>query len=411
MNKLFIISLFLLACLTTKGQMPNYLIYDQNQSQQFGSENIITTHNLLYNFSDSLIPHKLWNEDKFGHKVGGVGYRAIKLGLLDFQIDWFLTLIQHEVFGHGSRYREFGYSNISYELNLFYPYGQANGRANFSNPYQYLSTEEQISARNVAGSESNNLLASNLEERMLVNNQIHYRQGLLYLISKNDLLLYLSTTFIEIDNGGDMESYISNINPSTPFGDGPYTSEKLFKQSLISLLNPMQVYSAWAIGKNYLLDGNSKLPKIPTIKIKEIGYLPAFNYNLTPFGSEYILNQYFVKGNRLLTIKARLGDNTFHSFYGGGIKIANLIDKQKIKLNINIEAWHQPSFQLGGENIKNIDEGIGVLANTSVSYFPFIKLNKIGIYTLLGYKTEGYVMGEQLDNGLLLRFGFSLNLD
>jgi hypothetical protein len=411
MNKLLIITTLLLACFSVKGQIPNHFIFDKNQSQQFGSENIITTHNLLYNFSDSLIPHKLWNEEKIGSKIGGIGYRAIKFGLLDFQIDWLLQLIQHEVFGHGSRFREFGYSDISYELDLLYPYGQAEGHAHFNNPWQYLNTTTQITSHYLAGSEANNLMASNLEERMLLNNQIHYRQGSLYLISKNDFLLYLTATITNFENGGDMENYISSINPNTPFGSGPYTSEKLFKQSLISLINPMQIYSAWAIGKNYLLDGNSTMPKIPTIKIKEIGYLPAFNYNLTPFGSEYILNQYFIKGNRLLTVKARLGDNTFHSFYGGGFKIANLIDKQKIKLGINLEGWQQPSFQLSGETIKNVDEGFGVLANTAVSYFPFTKIKKFGVYSLIGYKTEGYVIGEQLDKGIILRFGLSLNLN
>ena len=71
---------------------------------------------------DRYLKPRWFEEDKKSRKAIGIFYRLSKTVLLDNVIDHLAILTQHEVFGHGSRYREFGYKNNSYSLSLFPPY-------------------------------------------------------------------------------------------------------------------------------------------------------------------------------------------------------------------------------------------------------------------------------------------------
>ena len=399
-------------------QIPNYLLYDFKQSQQFGSENIVTIHKLLYKAEDFLLPSKLWEENTVFKKGAGIGYRTLKLGLIDLQIDYLLVLTQHEVFGHGARYREFGYKESSYILNFAIPFGDGSGLAiSGARETGRLFTHSEQIAKIHGGNEANIVLSENIGSRVLFDNKIHYREGLLYLISKNNLLAYIWFDKFRNDGSisnfanGDIASYVMRMNSENFESGKRYTLNKLAWQSTISLLNPIQLYTAFTIGKTYLLDGNEIFEDIPTIKINAIKYLPAFGYNLTPFGSEFILTQYFITETKLIQVKINLGDNTFHEFFGGGIQVYSLINLPKFMLSANLEGWYQPAIKVGGKTIEQTKGGLGYLFKTDMSLFPFNNANSFGFFTQLGYKTNGYVLGEQLKRGLIFKFGLALKMN
>jgi hypothetical protein len=396
----------------SSGQVPDHFLYDSRQSQHFGAENIITVHRILYKQQDSLIPARLWDEDAGHRKFFAIGYRMIKLGLLDLQVDYLLGLTQHEVFGHGGRYREFGYTKSSYNLSLAFPFGNGSGFARSGTPQPgRLSTGIEGLIKITGGNEANLVLADKIVPRILSKNQFHYRESLLYLISKNNLAAYIWLDKLKENGpigGGDMASYVMSINAIHASPGKYYTLDKLARQSLVSLLNPIQLYSAFAIGKTYVLDGNERMNKIPAIKIKNIRYLPAIGYNLTPFGSEFILDQYFISEKTLFHWNTRVGDNTFHSFWGGGVRVYNFVNKPSLLLSADMKIWHQPSMALGGKTIENTHGGLGFQATADVSFFPFKRARTFGLFTQAGYKTDGYVTGEQLNNGMIFRFGASL---
>ena len=314
---LFFVSTF------TFSQSPYNLIYDTNQSQYFGAENIATFHSFIYRGFDKFIPHRLSDEKTFLKKTVGIGYRFAKLSLVDFQIDFLLALTQHEVFGHGSRMRELGYIDIHYNLSPLPPFGRGGSYASADYPIDFIGTKYQRMAISFSGNEGNLVLSENLEERMLMKNNIHYREALLFWTSRNNLLAYsISTLFL--NDEGDILSYIKILNPGNEI---KYDDKKLFLHNLTAVLNPIQLYSVWTMTNTYLLKGESRLEKFPTFKIKEYQYVPSINFNLTPFGSEFLINQYLIKNNRLLRAQIRIGENTFNNFYGGGIKCINLIRK------------------------------------------------------------------------------------
>ena len=397
---------FLFTRLSLFCQLPSLVIYDNNQSHQFGANNLLTAHKIIYQNLNEIIPTKLWDESNLFKKAGGISYRALRLGATGFQIDVNTVLIQHEVFGHGSRMREFEYSNIKYTFNHIFPFnfgGTAGGRSSFPNsPTQRILVSS-------GGVEGDLILSEKLEESVLITEKLHYRQSSLFLVSRNNLLRYSRR---DIRNFGDISSYVNQINSKYSTTQNEISVRNIFNQALVTLLNPLQLYALLNLSKDYLIDASLTPMKLPFIKIKKVNYLPSLNFNLTPFGGEFIFNNHFVKNEKLLLLRARFSDSRFANFYGGTIKYLNWINTESIKLNASIDLWNQPSYSIGSPNeLEQINEGFGFMTKSSVNYFPVSKFHKIGIHGEIGYKTNGYVMGEKLGQGLILRVGIAIKLN
>jgi hypothetical protein len=390
-------------------------IYDKHQSEFFGSENLRTIHFGIYRFQDSCIPHKFNDEKTFVKKVSGGLYRFSKTFLLDFQIDYLIGLSQHELFGHGARYREFGYIKSSYQINMPFPFGSGGGFARsgeLKKGYR-ITTSESIST-SLSGNEGNLVLSNDLSTQILISGNIHYRQALLYLITQNNQLGYIWITKLKnkdpIFSSNDIESYLFTLNNFYYFKSNKLINiEKLADQSLISILHPIQLLSVYTILYNYGWKGESGNSNIPMIRFGEIKYLPAFNYHLTPFGPEYHFINYLKSKQKLFIADFHKGDETHNEFYGLGISAHNILTGNGFNVNVHLNGWNQPELELeyyGGRDNSNKS---GYSVKAEVNFLPIKNNTKSGLYLLAGYKTKGYVMGEALDEAFILRFGIYMN--
>lgn len=408
--------LFLLSFLfVLKGfsQIPNYLLYDKNQSQSFGAENSITAHKYLTKISDQLIPISFHEENSFSKTTLGISYRLVKLGLLDLQIDWLFMLTQHEVFGHGARAREFGYIENKYEIHPAPPYSDGSSRTFLGTlKKDEIFTVNKIIPFEAGGGEANLMLSQRLMPRLLLGNKMHYREGSLYLLTQNNLFFSIWNEHLSMGSkvkfNGDIRRYVDLMNGRQFSRENRYSIKQLANQSLISLLNPIQFYAGYGLFKSYLVDGESFLDNIPMIKFATFKYLPTFDYNLTPFGAEFISNHYFVSSDRLYQINLNYGDKVFFDFYGTGLKIFNIVPSSKFYLGAEVQLWLQPELQLGEISVMTNDPQRGGMFKADVSYFPFPNSPTFGFYSQIGYKSKGYALGEKLEEGLITQFGISL---
>ena len=108
---------------------PKTFLFDKNFSCISSSYNIISLHQFLVYQQNKLLKPKLFHERSLPRKTFGILYRISKGILIDMLIDEYLMLVQHEVFGHGDKFREFNLINHTYEMNPFWPYGGGNGWA------------------------------------------------------------------------------------------------------------------------------------------------------------------------------------------------------------------------------------------------------------------------------------------
>lgn len=430
----FIICIVLSNHITCKGQSYSQIAFDETLSEYIGAQNIITLHNALYSFEDKHIRDTLFNEriypkvitqlarkrekknspDSVGifliKKIVGCNYRMFKLFFIDVPVDWLLTLSQHEVFGHGARYREFGFEKNSFNI------GSGGGgfakRGTLRKGYQSPTSQENC-AIYIGGVESNILLANNIAYQALLNDTLHYRQGLLYLFSQNDLSRYLriTKTTDSIEPGNDMANYIDRMNYLfSNSNNKSYTIKKLYNQRVVSFVSPLQAYSAFSILYTYLLKGEKRMTKIPMIKFGNVRYLPALNYSLTPFGSQYHFINYVRYKKMLFCSDFNLGDNTFNTFYGFSVKGFNVVNTKRITINFHIDVWNQPELELESYSNINPVNKIGEAFKMDLILRPFKGQNRAGLFLQTGYKTKGYIMGEALAESSIFRIGLSMHL-
>jgi hypothetical protein len=78
-------------------------------------------------------------------------------------------------------------------------------------------------------------------------------------------------------------------------------------------------------------------------------------------------------------------------------------------LSGRIHVWYQPALRLGSPSGEVLgSEGLGVGGSLGARFFP---LEKVGLVLELGYKSSGFVAGEPLAAGILLRAGLAFRGD
>ena len=398
------------------GQSNSAIIFDQHQSAVFGSYNLLTLHRGLYTLEDKYIPNQPFRENNFWKKTAGFGYRLVKLLALDAQIDHLMALTQHEVFGHGSRFREFGYTGNSFNLNMYFPFGNGSGFARWGTlgpKYTYPTTQEVMTMQ-LSGVGGEAQLANDLSAQILSDDTLHYRQGMLYLIAQNNLLLYtFYTRFTPTKNlkaGNDMVNYMNQINYLylIPVGKN-YNITRLSNQSLLALANPLQAYAAFSILYTYGIKGQSQLKRLPMIRMGKVRYLPALGYALSPFGGEFHFINYIRYKSILFCGDFSLGDNTFKDFYGISLKGYNILNLKWLALNAHLDFWNQPKLELDSYQKPAVGNDPGAAVKLDMMLHPFKLPHQLGIFLQTGYKSKGYLLGETLAPSFILRYGISMH--
>ena len=392
-------------------QINKVFVLDKQASSITSSQNLFSIYQIAADFQDDNIKIKYWKENNWKRKSLGIGYRFLKMILIDQQIDHLTFLLQHEVFGHGYRYREFEFQENSYNINLAPPFGNGSGfaRRGITSYNRKLGIHESIIISS-GGMEANTILSKTIRNKWLNNGEINYRESRLYLLSILDYPLYIVSTniFNRNEPGNDVNNYLRTLNLYHGYNNPlnyRLSINDITRYSIANLLNTYSLFAAYSFWKTYLFDGN-KIFKYPMINLGKVDWLPSLRMGLSPFGAELILENHFKTSNCLTEVNLRIGDYNLNNFWGFGI--THLIAlKNESQLNLIADSWVQPSMNLGGLETFQTKKGLGGRIIGEFNLF-FSKTLPVGIYGQVGYKTSGYIEGEKLDKGLILRMGISI---
>jgi hypothetical protein len=87
------------------------------------------------------------------------------------------------------------------------------------------------------------------------------------------------------------------------------------------------------------------------------------------------------------------------------------MSRTRFELDGRIAVWHQPGFSLGGSFERLFKAGAGGLATATGRWHsagaPLFGL-PIEVVAEVGYKTRGFLEGEPLDRGPVVRLGVGL---
>lgn len=360
-----------------------YNHYDLRNS----SQNVISTYRVLNDGIDSLVISKM------NPKIGNIA-NAVS----NFALNYLAMIWSHEL-GHSLKAREVG------------------GKFNIHNfglpiPYTTVDLPEDIALINeaafvTAGFEVNYLNTRKLQAQFIKQNGLWNED--LSLAFANRLMYPIYTSLVvPIDPedttawnnpGGDPMYYTllvfrnySNEKVFMPDGEVNPELVKFYNQSNIfgsffQLLDP-QFYRevGAALGK-----GSKTRRPIFLLGDHNTGWTYGTLFNTSPLGYELYFQNYVHYKQNQFGLYFKYGRP--YKNLGMGISMNDAIKFKKFQSDILIEAWQQDIFGTGA----------------SAEMKGIWKVNDyFGVNLTLGYKTKGYVMGKQLNDGFNIGLGLNL---
>lgn len=409
-QKILVVLFLLILCQDAYPQTPYSLLVDSRFSSSAGAFSLAAAHRALYGLEGRLLKTRWSAEDDFGKKLLGISYRLSKTIFLENVIDHLAFLAQHEVFGHGARYREFGYSHNSYRLHLVYPYSDSQGWAFPGNPEPgRISTRSENLAMITGGFEADAALSRVICRRWVDRGAIHCRETFLYLFSSTSLTSYILRTKYHWKGpaANDVLSYLRTINPEPGIPETPpgeLTLDGLARRTIVCFLNPLWYFSLYACVHHYLWAGRETM-SLPMIPVGRARFLPFFRFGLAPFGTEVYLENFARLAGKTGHFYVRLGHPGGPKSWGAGLSLGDFVVRSGFHLEVRLDLWNQPSLLLGGKTVRQAQRKLGS-ALFGRLFFQFIDAPiKMGIVAQAGYKTDGYLEAEQLAGGFIFRIG------
>jgi hypothetical protein len=368
------------------------LLVDPYFSPYMGGNDILFTLSGLAKLEDTLCPEKSTRTvDCFGRAAESILWLCA---------DSAVNIVQHEVFGHGYRLRELGITPSGYTINI------ASGATYFSPPKSLSLGKFQ--AVIVAGLEAQNVFASLAKMDWMEKGTVDGRLALAYFYAAQSTFSYTWETYKgNLNNeGNDVVLYKNTLNELYP--SSHITTKKLTILSSLNWLDPMMFYSLYSV-YYYITEG--KPWTFPTIALGEnIRYLPNIKVGYAPYAPEIYIENFFMLDTKPLYIYLKGGKRSV----GAGFFYDNFIQKGPISLGLHLDLWTQSPYLSCG-TIEDVDlhksaavHGSNVWGGAA-SITSRYRLNSfIKLFLELGGKTDGYLPGYSLSNGIVIRGGLSI---
>jgi hypothetical protein len=373
-----------------------------------GTTDLLTIQRELSALEDRFLPLKFGDERRRLPLLAGMGYRAGKFIFFDIPQDHMLLVVGHEVFGHGARLRELGVGHIAYAFDGPVPYGEGGAATSFSGqlpdtPLAFLTIE-------MAGIEAQNVMADTIAERALSRGRLHYREAWLYFEDR-----YLGMTYMLSASGHSQEGHDVADFWKT-FGDAcitpactPITLNEIKHGARWTLVDPMLYYAVYGFASSYIAQGRSTSP-LPMIPLgHNLHVLPSAGFELTPYGTEYLLRSMLTAhgGVRATTFTVRVGNTGASTPWAVDMRGAGVPLLQRFRLRADGSVWRQPRF-LADHTSAPLRTGASAAVTVEVPLQRLTRTSAARAIVTAGYKSDGFVPGERLSRGLILRAGIVL---
>ena len=373
--------------------MPTPLLVDRDMTAGAGATVTIAVARLVARAEDRFVPLRLLEDTGKLRRGVNATYRLAKLGLFDEpQENWF-RVANHEVFGHGARLRELFGGHIGYQLPAPPPYGRGGGATFFQ--FDHPPTVEEVLAVTVGGMEANDIAARALAQDALTQGRWHYRDARRYLYAEYDTIRYIRGTRGLEKEGHDVGDFIRIYNDlADDLGEKRLSARTLRRDVLASFANPMIAYSYYNTFVSYVWGGDATAP-VPMIPLGRTRYLPMARFHLTSFGTEFAIDNTFVRNGRFFDVRIARGQTIGARTWSIGLQGTRLASIGRWSIDGEATLWHVPEW---GEK----------LAVTVHRTLTERSGHALALVVQAGFKTNGYVAGDPLRQGAIVRVGAAL---
>jgi hypothetical protein len=413
MMRVVALTVFALICPRTAwSQMaiPYVVVFDSYMTPAAGAQDLVTVQHLLASAEDRWLPLKIGDERNRRGLALGIFYRSGKFLALDMPQDHFLLVVAHEVFGHGARFRELGEGTLRYGFDAPIPYGAGGAFTRFNGAFPISPLADMnVSA---AGIEAQHSLADAIAERAVARGRIHYREGWLYFEARMAAVDYILSASPTSSEGHDAASFLETFEKACIRPCSPITRNQIQRRSLLALADPLLYYSIYGLAVSYVGNGSTTGP-MPLVPLGgELRVMPSLGYAMAPYGAEWTVRAAFQqqqraqrRERRLTGVTLRVGDTGASSTWGIGARLADVVRVRGLRIALAVELWRQP--ELLADRTSDAQHTGGSAVGTVILPLPRMLRSQWsdGIQISAGYKSEGFVPGEQLSGGAVVRAG------
>ena len=332
----------------------------------------------------------------------------------EFPVALLMILVQHEVMGHGGRAREFDL-DPSYGLDFA-------GLGAYTTLGRVPNTVEEITLIAAGGSEADTVLA----QRLLID---FYRPGgeqgaqaPLLLLSKLDLPLYVLQTASpsdasefaqQFEQGNDIAIYLVSRQAERMDADPNDVWERQYPidfadpllhenyddvqvTALWTLLDPAVAFSLVAYFNGHVSGGAVKIEPPVWQVAPKLGLTLGTRGFLGPAEVSRYLDVYFVTKRGVGTVFVRDLDSSIDRSYGLGLGFNRLRLGSRLTVDVLGEWWDEP---------RSLELGIGNEGWHAGAVLNWLVRPRWGFATKLGSKSDGFLPGLPIDDGVYVGFG------
>ena len=389
------------------------VVFDSYMTPVAGAEGLLSAQYLLASAEDRWLPLKIGSErTRIGFTLGLL-YRSGKFLTLDVPQDHFFLVVAHEVLGHGTRFRELGDGSIRYGFDAPIPYGAGEAFTRFDGLFPVSPLADlTVSA---AGIEAQHSLADAITDRAVDRGRLHYREAWLYFESRMAAVSYMLSASPTSSEGHDVADYLEAFEEACTAPCEPLTRNHVQRRSLLALADPLLYYSMYGFAVSYIGNGRTTgpMPLIPLGGGTRI--LPSLGYALAPYGAEWTLRTAIHQEQRAKTEKRRItgvmlrvGNTGASRTWGLSARARDVLRVRSLRIGLSVDVWRQPHV-LADRTSDEQEFGGGAVASVVVPMPRWLRTRwSDGIHVSAGYKSQGFVPGEQLSGGAVLRAGIAL---
>ena len=383
---------------------PYVVVFDRGMTPAAGTTDLLTLERAVADVEDRWLAPSRFDESTKTRRAFGIGYRLGKWYGLDLPQDHFFMVVAHEVFGHGSRLREIDAHGISYGFDVPIPYGPGGGVTEFRG--DVVVTRGDALAIDTAGIEAQNVLADHIGSQAIMSGAIHYREAWLYLESRLDGLRYIRSVSPRSSEGHDVKSFLLDFNDGCdPPLCSPLSASALKRRALLMLADPMLAYAGYAWAMSYLIHGRPS-GAVPMLGLPwGLQYLPALRFEMTPYGTAVTMEHNFVRHNRRTSLSVGVGDTGRERAWDVGVVATNVVQRAWLRGDFAVTVWRQPGLDASPNAQTFMTGALG----TATARIPFAgdsgPAKRAVVLLVVGYKSDGFVRGERLHAGPIIRVG------
>jgi hypothetical protein len=391
---------------------PADVLIDRDMTPAAGVAGVLAVQRLLATFEDRVLPVRLSESESTASRAAlGIAYRVGKWAMLDLPQDSFLMVAAHEVFGHGARLREMDVTGVGYEFRAPPPYGSGSAATSFEDAWLQTASRADRLAIDTAGIEAQNVLADDIALQALARGALSYRSAWLYAESRIAGLLYIRSVSPQSEPGHDVAAFLGDFNEGcAPPACNPLEPQSLKRRALLMLADPMLAYSAYAFAAAYLVRGRPNSPVAMIPLPHGYGYLPSVGFAMTPYGTEWTTAHYVRAGRQLTKVSLRFGDSGAAKPWGLGVRANGIAARDRVGVDLSADVWRQPPVGASTVTAALTTGGLAA-ATVHVAITRTQTAPRVDLVGQFGYKSGGFVPGEHLRGGAIIRVGLAIALD